>query len=73
MINDGVPEMTLTATFSVGGSPYEGKVPLKLFTIRPDAPLRWARWIEFLAAGNESHACQRSGKCNCFQWWPGTG
>jgi hypothetical protein len=39
MINDGTPGNDVNRYFTIGGNPYEGKVPLKLFTIRPDAPL----------------------------------
>jgi NTE family protein len=39
MINDGIPANDVNRYFSISGSPYGDKVPLKLFTIRPDAPL----------------------------------
>jgi predicted acylesterase/phospholipase RssA len=39
MINDGISANDVNRYFNIGGSPYDGKVPLKLFTIRPDAPL----------------------------------
>jgi predicted acylesterase/phospholipase RssA len=39
MIDNGIPGNDVNRYFTIGGNPYEGKVPLKLFTIRPDAPL----------------------------------
>ncbi len=41
MVNNGIPRDDVNNYFSIRGreSPYEEKVPLKLFTIRPDAPL----------------------------------
>jgi len=39
MINDGISANDVNRYFDIAGSPYDGKVPLKLFTIRPDAPL----------------------------------
>lgn len=41
MVNNGIPRDEVNNYFSIRGreSPYEDKVPLKLFTIRPDAPL----------------------------------
>src|SRR6476660_1629239 len=36
MINDGISADNVTRYFTISESPYEGKVPLKLFTIRPD-------------------------------------
>ena len=39
MINDGISADNVTRYFTISESPYGDKVPLKLFTIRPDAPL----------------------------------
>ena len=39
MSADGISANDVNRYFDVGGSPYNGKVPLKLFTIRPDSPL----------------------------------
>jgi len=39
MINDGIPGNDVNRYFTISESPYADKVPLKLFTIRPDAPL----------------------------------
>ena len=41
MVNNGVARDDVNSYFNIRGreSPYEDKVPLKLFTIRPDAPL----------------------------------
>jgi len=39
MSTDGISANDVNRYFDVGGSPYNGKVPLKLFTIRPDSPL----------------------------------
>lgn len=39
MANDGIPAADINRYFNVGDNPFEDKVPLKLFTIRPEAPL----------------------------------
>jgi len=41
MKRDGVPADKITEYFTIRGreNPYEDKIPLKIFTIRPDAPL----------------------------------
>lgn len=41
MVSNGIPRDTVNDYFTIRGSesPYEDKMPLKLFTIRPDAPL----------------------------------
>src|SRR4030095_15781068 len=39
MINDGISAGDVDRYFNIGGSLYDGKVPLKLFTIRPDSAL----------------------------------
>jgi len=39
MINDGISADNVTRYFTISESPYGDKVPLKLFTIRPDVPL----------------------------------
>jgi NTE family protein len=39
MINDGISRDDVNRYFTIGENPFDDKVPLKLFTIRPDSPL----------------------------------
>jgi predicted acylesterase/phospholipase RssA len=39
MISDGISRDDVNRYFTIGENPFDGKVPLKLFTIRPESPL----------------------------------
>jgi NTE family protein len=39
MINDGISKNDVDRYFTIGENPFDNKVPLKLFTIRPETPL----------------------------------
>lgn len=39
MIDNGIPGQDVNRYFAVAENPFDGKIPLKLFTIRPDSPL----------------------------------
>jgi NTE family protein len=68
MINDGISRSDVDRFFSIGENPFDGKVPLKLFTIRPESPLGGGPGgLEFDMAEMKGMLAKGIGSANAFR------